>query len=135
VADDLPAAIADPGLLERVIANLVANALTHTAPDVPVRIEATSLGERAVVRVVDRGPGLAADERRRMFDPFQRLGDHGVGGVGLGLAVARGFVDAMGGELSADDTPGGGLTLTVTLPLAHDDGRAEHATTPVGERA
>jgi two-component system sensor histidine kinase KdpD len=119
VARDLPTAVADAGLFERVVANVVLNALEHSPPDTSVRVEATSVADRAVLRVVDRGPGVPADEGRdRMFDPFQRLHDHGTAGVGLGLAIARGFMSAMNGELAVDDTPGGGLAVTLSLPLA-----------------
>jgi two-component system sensor histidine kinase KdpD len=68
------------------------------------------------LRVVDRGPGIPPDERDRMFQPFQRLGDQSNdSGTGLGLAVARGFIDAMGGDITVEDTPGGGLTVVVSL--------------------
>jgi two-component system sensor histidine kinase KdpD len=118
IADDLPTAIADPGLFERVVANLVANALEHAPADTSVRIEASSVGDQAVLRVVDRGPGIAADGRQRAFEAFQRFDDRRTGGVGLGLAVAHGFMKAMDGELLVDDTPGGGLTVTLLLPRA-----------------
>jgi two-component system sensor histidine kinase KdpD len=118
VADGLPAAVADAALLERVLANLVTNALAHAPPDTSVRIEAATVGDRAVLRVVDRGPGVGPGQHDQVFDAFQRLDDHGTGGVGLGLAIARGFTAAMDGDLSLDDTPGGGLTVTVTLPIA-----------------
>jgi two-component system sensor histidine kinase KdpD len=121
VPDDVPAVDADPALLERVVANLVDNALTH-AGDAPVHVEAGSIGDRVLLRVVDRGPGIPPADRERVFHPFQRLDDTGRRrgtGVGLGLAVARGFIQAMGGELTIEDTPGGGTTMVVEL------GRAE----------
>ena len=111
------AVLADPALLERVVANLVSSALSWSPPDRPVRVEAGAVAGRVDLRVVDRGPGIATADRERVFLPFQRLGDNGTGnGVGLGLAVARGFVDAMGGELTIDDTAGGGTSVVVSLP-------------------
>ncbi len=112
----LPAVLADPALLERALANLVANAAAHTPPGRSVRVEAREVGERIDLLVVDRGPGVAEDDRERVFAPFQRLGDTGRAGVGLGLAVARGFVEAVGGRLALEETPGGGLTVVLTLP-------------------
>jgi len=112
--EDLPDVLADRGFLERVLANLVANALRHADH---VSITAEHLGTRVRVRVVDDGPGVPVAERARMFEPFQRLGDTGgQDGVGLGLAVARGLTEAQGGTLTASETPGGGLTMTVDLP-------------------
>jgi two-component system sensor histidine kinase KdpD len=117
-ADDLPPVLADPGLLERVVANLVSNAVRH-APRGPVIVTAGALGDRLELRVVDRGPGVPLADRERVFAPFQRLGDSPAGqGVGLGLAVARGLTDAMAGTLTAEDTPGGGLTMVVSLETA-----------------
>jgi two-component system sensor histidine kinase KdpD len=118
VPDDLPLALADPGLLERVVANLLANALTASPPDRPVRLCGAQAGGRLLLRVVDRGPGLAPEVRERMFAPFQRLDDRSPGGLGLGLAISRGFTEAMGGTLVPSQTPGGGLTMTVSLPAA-----------------
>jgi len=117
VPDDLPLAMADPGLLERVVANLLANALTASPPGRPVHVEGRVAGERLELRVVDHGPGLPVEGRDRVFAPFQRLTDSGPG-LGLGLAIARGFTEAMGGALVPSDTPGGGLTMTVTIPVA-----------------
>lgn len=108
----------DPVLLERAVANLVANAVAHSPAGTAVRIEAAELGDDAALRIVDRGPGIAAADRIRVTAPFQRLGDSGGVGVGLGLAITTGFVEAMGGSLHFDDTPGGGLTATIQLPLA-----------------
>ena len=118
VPETLPRVQADPGLLERAIANVVANALAHGG-GAPVRVVAGSAGDRVDLRVVDRGPGVPRDQHEGMFVPFQRLGDSaGVEGVGLGLAVARGFVEAMGGVVEVEDTPGGGLTLIFRLEAA-----------------
>jgi two-component system sensor histidine kinase KdpD len=121
ISEELPPVVADAELLERVIANLTMNAVTHARPTdaVPVRIEAGRVGGRVDLRVIDHGKGLPVRDRQAIFEPFQRIGDGDTGnGVGLGLAVSRGFVDAMGGELTVDDTPGGGLTFTVSLPVA-----------------
>jgi two-component system sensor histidine kinase KdpD len=106
---------ADGGLLERVLANLIDNALRY-APDGPVRVTAGQVGERVLIAVVDEGPGIPRGSERQMFAPFQRLGDQDNSiGVGLGLSVARGFVEAMGGRISVNDTPGGGLTVEIDL--------------------
>jgi two-component system sensor histidine kinase KdpD len=117
VPEDLPLVQTDAGLLERALANLCSNALRYSPIDQPPRLVARLVGDRVEVAVVDHGPGVAVDQRERMFEPFQRLGDRDITtGVGLGLAVARGFVEALGGRLSATETGGGGLTMTVSLP-------------------
>jgi K+-sensing histidine kinase KdpD len=118
VPDNLPLAIADPGLLERVVANLIVNARRFSPPGVPVRVEADSDDGHVRVRVIDSGPGVPEADHKQIFSPFQRVGDRSPGGVGLGLAIARGFTEAMDGTLSPSTTPGGGLTMTVTLPAA-----------------
>jgi two-component system sensor histidine kinase KdpD len=116
--DDLPPVLADPGLLERVVANLVGNAVRH-APAGPVDVRTGAVAGRVELLVVDRGPGVPPAHRERVFAPFQRLGDAPAGqGVGLGLAVARGLAEAMGGTLTAEDTPGGGLTMVLSLAVA-----------------
>jgi K+-sensing histidine kinase KdpD len=123
VPDDLPLAHTDPGLLERVLANLVANASRFSPPDDSVRVRGIlgADGLRLRLEVVDHGPGIAAGDWERMFAPFQRLGDRAPNGVGLGLAIARGFTEAVGGTLTPSTTPGGGLTMTLTVPV-HDSG-------------
>jgi two-component system sensor histidine kinase KdpD len=116
VPERLPRVDADPGLLERAIANIVSNASTWSGEDAPVRIQGSTARGRVELRVIDRGPGVAPDQRDRMFQPFQRLGDRATGnGVGLGLAVAKGFVEAMDGELDVEETPGGGLTMVIAF--------------------
>ena len=118
VSETLPRVIADPGLLERAVANVVANALAHGGGG-PVRVVAGAVDGGVDLRVVDRGPGVPRDQRDTIFVPFQRLGDSPQdGGVGLGLAVARGFVEAMGGTVEIEDTPGGGLTMVFRLEAA-----------------
>jgi two-component system, OmpR family, sensor histidine kinase KdpD len=116
VDESLPRVHADAALLERAIANIVDNAITWSPPEKPVRVDACGVAERVDVRVVDRGSGIPPDQRDRVFQPFQRLGDQSnESGTGLGLAVARGFINAMGGEVTVEDTPGGGLTVIVSL--------------------
>jgi two-component system sensor histidine kinase KdpD len=131
VPDTLPAVWADPDLLERVIANLAANALRYSPNDSPPLISASQLGDRVELRVVDRGPGIPANELDRVFAPFQRLGDtDNTTGVGLGLALSRGLVEAMGGSLTPEETPGGGLTMVVALEAAQPRGLMDAAGEP-----
>ncbi|MGB3354752.1 MAG: sensor histidine kinase KdpD [Mycobacterium sp.] len=114
--------LADSGLLERVLANVIDNALRYSY-DRPVRVTAGRLGERVLIAVADEGPGIARGHEGQLFAPFQRLGDHDTSiGVGLGLSVARGFVEAMGGTIASTDTPGGGLTIEIDLAAPPDDG-------------
>jgi two-component system sensor histidine kinase KdpD len=119
VPETLPRINVDPGLLERAIANIVSNASGMTSPDRQVQIHGSAAGSRVELRVIDRGPGVAQQDRERMFRPFQRLGDGtSSDGIGLGLAVAKGFVEAMDGELIVEDTPGGGLTMVLAFRAA-----------------
>jgi two-component system sensor histidine kinase KdpD len=122
---NMPAVEADPGLLERAIANIVENALKY-APGAGITISGTPMQQAGPgghpageLRIVDHGPGVPARKVVEMFQPFQRLGDADQGtGIGLGLAVAQGFVQAMRGSLDAEETPGGGLTMVIRLPLS-----------------
>jgi two-component system sensor histidine kinase KdpD len=118
VGDDLSAALADPALLERVVANVVDNACKWSPPGVPVTVRGSAHDDRVMLFVIDHGPGIPQRDRERVFEPFQRLGDNSHDGTGLGLAVARGFVELMDGELVVDDTPGGGTTMEIALPVA-----------------
>ena len=123
VPDDLPLVRADPGLLERVLANLFSNALRHSPPDSPPALLAREDGDRVVLEVVDHGAGVPGDLKEQIFEPFLRLEERSPG-VGLGLAVAKGFAEAMGGTIAAVDTAGGGLTMRVTLPAVASGDRA-----------
>ena len=120
VPEGLPAVLADPVLVERVVVNLLANALRFTPVGDPTKVPyvtASALAGRVELRVIDRGPGIAAEHREAVFAPFQRLGDSdNTSGLGLGLNLSRGLTEAMGGTLTPEDTPGGGLTMVVSLP-------------------
>jgi two-component system sensor histidine kinase KdpD len=119
VDETLPRVKADAALLERVVANVVENALAWSPVDTHVRVEAVAAQDRVDLHIVDRGPGIPPARREDVFRPFQRLGDRSNGsGVGLGLAVARGFVEAMGGQIVVEDTPGGGVTMVISLEAA-----------------
>lgn len=110
---------ADPVLLQRVVVNLLSNALRFSPDGEPPLVATSEHGDRVQVRVVDTGPGIPEERREDVFVPFQRLGDtDNTVGVGLGLALSKGFVEAMGGTLDAEDTPGGGLTMVVELTAA-----------------
>jgi two-component system, OmpR family, sensor histidine kinase KdpD len=122
VPDGFPLVLADPGLLERVLANLFSNALQHSSANGrPPELHAQLAGRLVVLEVVDHGRGVPDEAKERIFEPFTRVGERLPGGVGLGLAVARGFAEAMGGRIEAKDTPGGGLTVAITLPAASAD--------------
>ena len=121
VPDGFPLVLADPGLLERILANLFSNALRHSPAARPPELQAALDGGTVRLEVVDHGPGVPDEQKERIFEPFTRIGDRYPGGVGLGLAVAKGFAEAMGGRITAADTPGGGLTVRITLPVASED--------------
>jgi two-component system sensor histidine kinase KdpD len=129
VPDGLPLVLTDPGLLERVLANLFANALAYSPAGQRPGLRASRSADVVLLEVIDHGRGVPDELKSRMFEPFQRLDGRGADpargpdptggtGVGLGLAVVKGFLDMMGGTVEAADTPGGGLTMRVTLPCA-----------------
>jgi two-component system, OmpR family, sensor histidine kinase KdpD len=116
----LPLVMADPPLMERVIANVTANALRYSPAGSPPLLSAGVRGARVVLCVVDRGPGVPGPYRDWIFEPFRRLGEAGTG-VGLGLTVSRGLTEAMHGTLDAEETPGGGLTMVISVPAAPEE--------------
>jgi two-component system sensor histidine kinase KdpD len=122
VVVDLPDPVAlvnaDPALLERAIANVTDNAFKWSPAGEAVRIDAYQTDEHVELRIIDKGPGIPEEERQRVAQAFERLGESGESmGFGLGLAVARGFVEAMRGRFSIEDTPGGGTTIVITLEV------------------
>ena len=122
IEDGLPDVLADAGLLQRVLVNLIDNALRFSPPGQPPRLSASAFAGSIEIRIADRGPGVPVERKDDIFVPFQRLGDtDNTTGLGLGLALARGFVEGMAGSLHAEDTPGGGLTMVVSLPEAPAD--------------
>jgi two-component system sensor histidine kinase KdpD len=128
VPDDLPEVYADAVLLERALVNLLSNALRHGGADRPPRITAGEHRGRVEVRVVDHGPGVRPADWERIFLPFQRLGKRAnAAGIGLGLALSRDLVEAMGGTITPGATPGGGLTMTLGLPAADQVGASRRA--------
>jgi two-component system sensor histidine kinase KdpD len=137
IPDDLPTVTADPGLLQRVLVNIIRNALRFSPSDRPPIITASEHDQQVELRVIDHGPGIPEDQREQMFRPFQRLGDRSNGtGVGLGLALSRGLAEAMGGTLVPETTPGGGLTMVLTLPAAEPPTAASEAEASIlAERA
>ncbi|HKA95514.1 MAG TPA: ATP-binding protein, partial [Streptosporangiaceae bacterium] len=128
IPDSLPEVQVDPAILERVIVNLTTNAVRFSPAGRPPLLTASALGDRVELRVADRGPGIPEPDRDRVFVPFQRLGDtDNTTGVGLGLALSRGLTEAMGGTLEPEETPGGGLTMVLSLPAAPALGRPGEA--------
>ncbi|PZQ90358.1 MAG: histidine kinase [Leifsonia xyli] len=125
---EVPPALADPVLLQRIVVNLLANAVRHSPAGSRVRIATSAFAGRVELRVIDHGPGIPEDRRGDVFVPFQRQGDtDNTTGLGLGLALSKGFAEGMGGTLVPEDTPGGGLTMVIALPAAAEDGGEEEA--------
>ncbi|MBO3748886.1 sensor histidine kinase KdpD [Streptosporangiaceae bacterium NEAU-GS5] len=119
VSVELPEIVADPALVERILVNLMSNAVRYSPPDQKVWLTASWHDDVVEIRVIDRGPGIPSEDHDRVFLPFQRRGDRdNHTGVGLGLALSRGLAEAMGGSLVPDETPGGGLTMILSMPIS-----------------
>lgn len=117
LGSDVPEMVADPALLQRVVVNLLSNALRYEPAGSRVRLAESSFANQVEIRVIDHGPGIPEDRRGDVMVPFQRLGDTDSSvGLGLGLALSKGFVEGMDGTLALEDTPGGGLTMVISLP-------------------
>lgn len=119
IPDDLPLLRADSGLLERVLANLVDNAIKHQGSEQPIQVTAAPRGGQVQIKVIDHGRGIAPSQLEEIFRPFQHFGDRTNTGIGLGLAIAQGFTEAMNGQLQPTQTAGGGLTMTLTLGVVN----------------
>jgi two-component system sensor histidine kinase KdpD len=117
-AGETPVVEVDANQLQRALANLIENALKFSPDGAPVHVRITATRKEAIVRVVDQGPGLEPGELERVFDPFHRRVGDPRAGAGLGLAIARGFVEANGGRVWAESRPGQGATFAVALPAA-----------------
>jgi two-component system sensor histidine kinase KdpD len=121
-AADLPEIRTDSGLLERALANLISNALTHGSSSKKPSVTLSRYQQNVQIRIIDYGPGIDLTNLSQTFTPFRRLGDvNNNKGVGLGLALSKGLVEAIGGSLSLEETPGGGLTVVVSIPIAVEE--------------
>ena len=136
VPEETPEGQADPALLQRAVTNLVQNALRFSSPGTPPQTMAGAYGATVKIRVIDRGSGVPETDGDQIFQPFQRLGDRdNTSGVGLGHASSRVLVEAMSGTLSPEETPGGGLTITISLPAAAEPDPHADSVEPNRQRA
>jgi two-component system sensor histidine kinase KdpD len=118
---ELPPIKGDPILLERVIGNLLENALRFNPKESSITIAAFRVGESIEIRIIDHGPGLSTKDKSKLFTPFQRLGDRDNStGVGLGLAIVKGFTELMNGRISVEETFQGGLTMVLSFPIGDE---------------
>lgn len=117
VAEQIPLALVDHALIEQAVTKLIANAASHTPSRLPIEIDAEYKNNQLLISVSDRGPGVPSESAERIFEKFYRGDDHKTGGLGLGLSIARGFVEAHGGRLTAENRDGGGARFTISLPV------------------
>ncbi len=117
VPDEIPLALVDHALIEQAVAKLLANAGSHTAPNLPIEIDAEYTNENLLISVSDRGPGIAPEATERLFEKFYRGDDRKTGGLGLGLSIARGLIEAHGGRLTVENRDGGGARFVIRLPV------------------
>jgi two-component system sensor histidine kinase KdpD len=127
VPENIPLALLDHTLIEQAVAKLIANAGSHTPPPLPIEIDAKCRNAQLLISVSDRGPGLSEESARRVFEKFYRGDERKPGGLGLGLSIARGFVEAHGGKLTAENRDGGGARFTISLPVSLADPRTLEA--------
>jgi two-component system sensor histidine kinase KdpD len=117
VPQEIPLALVDHALIEQAVAKLLANAGSHTAPNLPIEIDAEYTDENLLISVSDRGPGIPPEATERLFEKFYRGDDRKTGGLGLGLSIARGLIEAHGGRLTVENRDGGGARFVITLPV------------------
>ena len=117
VPEEIPLALVDHALIEQAVAKLLANAGSHTAPNLPIEIDAEYTNENLLISVSDRGPGIPPDATERLFEKFYRGDDRKTGGLGLGLSIARGLIEAHGGRLTVENRDGGGARFVIRLPV------------------
>jgi two-component system, OmpR family, sensor histidine kinase KdpD len=124
VPANIPLVLVDHTLIEQAIAKLLANAASHAPSRVPIEIDAEYKNNQLLISVSDRGPGLSMEATERVFEKFYRGDGRKTGGLGLGLSIARGFVEAHGGKLTAENRDGGGARFMVSLPVRVTDASA-----------
>ena len=117
VPDEIPLALLDHALIEQAVAKLLSNAGSHTAPNLPIEIDAEYTNENLLISVSDRGPGIPPEATERLFEKFYRGDDRKTGGLGLGLSIARGLIEAHGGTLTVENRDGGGARFVIRLPV------------------
>ena len=117
VSEEIPLALVDHALIEQAVAKLLANAGSHTAPNLPIEIDAEYANKNLLISVSDRGPGIAPEATERLFEKFYRGDDRKTGGLGLGLSIARGLIEAHGGRLTVENRDGGGARFVIRLPV------------------
>jgi two-component system, OmpR family, sensor histidine kinase KdpD len=117
VPEEIPLALLDHTLIEQAVAKLVANAGSHTPPNLPIEIDAEYTNEGLLISVSDRGPGVPPEAIDRLFEKFYRCDNRKTGGLGLGLSIARGLIEAHGGRLTAENRDGGGARFVIRLPV------------------
>jgi len=121
VAEKIPLAFVDHTLVEQAVAKLLANAGSHTPRRLPIEIDAEYTNDQLVISVSDRGPGIPIEATERLFEKFYHGDDRRTGGLGLGLSIARGLIEAHGGKLTAENRDGGGARFTIRLPVRVTD--------------
>ena len=119
--EDVPEATCDPSLLERALSNILDNACRYAPDDTDVDVTVSSSQTSVLIEIADHGRGVDPKNFDRLFEPFQRLHDRSTEGTGLGLAIASGLCEAMGCSITPEQTPGGGLTMSISVPALSAD--------------
>jgi two-component system, OmpR family, sensor histidine kinase KdpD len=128
VPEEIPLALLDHTLIEQAVAKLLANAGSHTPGRLPIEIDGEYRNGHLLISVSDRGPGIPVEAIDRLFEKFYRGDDRKTGGLGLGLSIARGLIEAHGGRLTVENRDGGGARFTIRLPVSVTDINSMEAT-------